>query len=167
MNTFIRHVSLALVTATVSLTTTAAFADEASDAQKTHTKRTTEAAAGLPGKAVDASRVIEISMTDAMRFTPSTITVKQGQTVRFVVRNQGQLKHELVLGSKSELKEHAQMMQKMPNMEHGDSNTVALEAGKSGELVRRFTQAGVVDFACLQPGHFEAGMKGAVTVAAR
>lgn len=126
-----------------------------------------EGMAGAPGKVADVSRVVEVSMADTMRFAPSAITVKKGQTVRFVVKNQGQVKHEMVLGSPAELKEHAQMMQKMPGMEHADANTVALDAGKTGELIWHFTQAGTVDFACLQPGHFEAGMRGAVTVAAK
>ena len=43
---------------------------------------------------------------------------------------------------------------------------VTVAPGKTGEIVWRFTTAGKVDFACLQPGHYDAGMKGLVTVAA-
>ena len=157
---------MVLMTTPLALTTTVVFAEQMSGAQVPR-PASTEAADSMPGKAIDASRVIAISMTDAMRFNPSAITVKKGQTVRFVVRNEGQLKHEFVLGSRSELNEHAQMMRRMPGMEHGDENILSLEAGKSGELVWRFTGAGVVNFACLQPGHFEAGMRGVVTVATR
>ena len=78
--------------------------------------------------------------------------------------NSGKLKHEMVLGSVKELKEHAEMMRKMPEMEHADENMVSVEPGKSGELIWQFTKAGKFDFACLQPGHFEAGMKGKVAV---
>jgi uncharacterized cupredoxin-like copper-binding protein len=87
--------------------------------------------------------------------------------VRFVVRNSGQLQHEFVLGTEKDLREHYELMKKSPGMEHADPNKVTVAAGKSGELIWRFTKAGKVDFACLQPGHYDAGMKGAVTVAGR
>ena len=57
-------------------------------------------------------------------------------------------------------------MKKNPQMEHAEPNMVTLAPGKTGEVIWRFTKAGKVDFACLQPGHYEAGMKGLVDVAA-
>lgn len=119
---------------------------------------------GEPGKAAQASRTVEVDMTDNMRFTPAEISVRQGETVRFVVKNSGAIKHELVLGTPAELKEHYAMMMKMPGMEHADDNMVSVAPGKTGEVVWRFTKAGKVDFACLQPGHYDAGMKGLVKV---
>ncbi|MDR6885563.1 MULTISPECIES: cupredoxin domain-containing protein [Variovorax] len=124
-----------------------------------------DAAIGNPGVAAKATRTINVDMADSMRFTPADITVKQGETVRFIVRNSGQLKHELVLGTEQELKEHYEAMKKNPEMEHADANMVTLAAGKTGEIVWQFTKAGRVDFGCLQPGHYDAGMKGAVEVA--
>ncbi len=121
-------------------------------------------AIGKPGIAARATRTVKVDMTDGMRFNPSSIAVKQGETVRFVVTNSGKLKHELVLGTEAELKEHYEVMKKNPEMEHDDPNMVALAAGKTGEVVWHFTKAGKVDFACLQPGHYDAGMKGAVNV---
>lgn len=123
-----------------------------------------EQAIGKPGVAAKATRTIQVDMHDNMRFTPADIRVKQGETVRFVVKNVGVIKHELVLGTDKELKEHYAVMMKHPEMEHADPNMVTLAAGKSGEIVWQFTQAGKVDFACLQPGHYDAGMKGAVRV---
>lgn len=120
---------------------------------------------GEAGKAAQATRTVEVDMTDNMRFTPAQISVQQGETVRFLVRNSGAVKHELVIGSLKELKEHAAMMIKMPGMEHAEDNMVTVAPGKTGEVVWRFTQAGKVDFACLQPGHYDAGMKGLVNVA--
>jgi uncharacterized cupredoxin-like copper-binding protein len=122
-------------------------------------------AVGKPGTAVKVTRTVNVDMTDGMRFNPASIRVKQGETVRFAVKNSGQLKHELVLGTEKELKAHYEAMKKNPEMEHADPNMVTLAAGKSGEIVWQFTKAGKVDFACLQPGHYDAGMKGAVTVA--
>ena len=52
----------------------------------------------------------------------------------------------------------------MPGMEHEEPNQVAPDPGKTGTLVWQLTRAGTVDFACLQPGHFEAGMMGKVSV---
>jgi uncharacterized cupredoxin-like copper-binding protein len=120
---------------------------------------------GEPGKAAQATRTVAVDMTDNMRFTPAEIAVKPGETVRFVVKNSGAIKHELVLGTPEELKEHYAMMMKMPGMEHADDNMISVAPGKTGELVWRFTKAGKIDFACLQPGHYDAGMKGVVNVA--
>ena len=101
-----------------------------------------------------------------MRFTPATVDVKQGETVRFAVRNSGRLKHEFVLGTEHELKEHYELMKKFPEMEHSDPNQVTVQPGKTGEVVWRFSNDGKLQFACLQPGHYDAGMKGQVQVAA-
>ena len=103
-------------------------------------------------------------MNDAMRFKPDRISVKRGETIRFIVRNTGNLRHEMVLGTIDEMKEHAEMMRKKPEMEHTDPNQVSVEPGKTGELIWRFTRDGTFDFACLEPGHLEAGMAGKILV---
>jgi uncharacterized cupredoxin-like copper-binding protein len=123
-----------------------------------------EKAYGKPGDRGKASRTVEIAMSDEMRFTPASITARKGETIRFVVNNSGKLKHELVLGSIRELKEHAALMLKSPEMEHADPNQISVDPGKTGELIWQFTNAGTFDFACLQPGHFEAGMRGKIAV---
>jgi len=122
-------------------------------------------AIGKPGIAAKANRTVQIDMSDAMQFSPSSLNVKQGETVRFVVKNSGQVKHEMVLGTEKELKEHYEVMKKNPEMEHADENMVTVAPGKAGEIVWQFTKAGKIEFACLQPGHYDAGMKGAVNVA--
>lgn len=122
---------------------------------------------GVPGKVGKATRIVEVDMTDAMRFNPSSVAVKQGETIRFIVKNSGKLKHEFVLGTEKELKEHYEVMKKFPEMEHADPNMVTVAPGKTGEVVWQFTKSGTVDFACLQPGHYDAGMKGAVKVAGK
>ena len=123
-----------------------------------------ETAIGKPGVAAKARRTITIEMSDKMRFTPSDLTVKKGETVRLIVQNTGQLKHELSLGTQEELMEHLEQMKKFPGMEHDEPGKIILEPGKQGEIVWQFTKAGVVDFACLLPGHYEAGMKGTINV---
>ncbi|MEY2890945.1 MAG: hypothetical protein RJA98_853 [Pseudomonadota bacterium] len=119
---------------------------------------------GEPGEAAQVNRTVRITMADTMRYRPARVAVKQGETIRFDVRNAGALKHELVLGTHQALIEHAEMMKKMPEMEHDDPQMVTVQPGDRGEIVWHFTQAGTIEFACLQPGHFEAGMKGAVAV---
>lgn len=119
---------------------------------------------GRPGKATAATRTVEVTMSDAMRFAPERLAVRRGETVRFVVRNAGATRHELVLGRPADLKAHAELMKRHPHMEHDDPHAVSVPPGESRELVWQFTKAGVVHFACLIPGHFDAGMKGRVDV---
>ena len=123
-----------------------------------------ETAIGKPGVAAKAGRIITIEMSDNMRYTPSNIQVKQGETVRFVVKNVGQVKHELSLGTEKELLEHLEQMKRFPDMEHDEPGKLTLAPGAQGEIVWQFTKAGTVNFACLMPGHYEAGMKGAIQV---
>jgi len=122
------------------------------------------AALGKPGDPGKVTRTIEVGMGDDMRFQPANIKVKRGETIKFVVKNNGALKHEMVLDTMKELKEHAALMRKSPGMEHDDPNAVSVEPGKTGTLVWQFTKAGTFDFACLEPGHFEAGMVGKIIV---
>lgn len=124
-----------------------------------------EDAVGKPGLASKVSRTVKVDMTDSMRFQASDLTAKQGETIRFVVTNSGQIKHEMVLGTEKDLKEHYEVMKKNPEMEHADANMITLAPGKTGEIIWQFTKAGKVDFACLQPGHYDAGMTGVITVA--
>ena len=123
-------------------------------------------AIGAPGKATHVNRTIAVDMSDTMRFSPASITARQGETIRFTVKNSGKVKHEFVLDTEKGLKEHYELMKKFPEMEHSDPNRVTVAPGQAGEVIWRFTQAGRIDFACLQPGHYDAGMKGAVKVTA-
>ena len=122
------------------------------------------ATVGRPGDPDKVTTAIEVEMNDDMRFRPDFIEVKRGETVKFVVKNAGKTKHELVLGTIGELKAHAVLMRKFPEMEHDDPNQVSVEPGKTGELIWQFTQPGRFYFACLVPGHFEAGMVGKILV---
>lgn len=124
-------------------------------------------AIGAPGNASQVNRSIEIEMQDSMRFTPDKVAVKRGETIRFVVKNAGQLKHEFNLGTAANLKKHYALMLKFPEMEHDDPNVASVEPGQAGEVIWQFTKAGTVAFACLHPGHYAAGMKGTVKVSSR
>ena len=121
---------------------------------------------GIAGDAKASTRTISLTMSDTMRFTPDAVTVKQGETVRFVVKNDGKQMHEVVIGTKKELDEHAALMVKFPTMEHDEPYMAHVAAGKSQNMIWTFNRAGVFDFACLIAGHYQAGMVGKITVLA-
>ena len=119
---------------------------------------------GIAGDAKAVKRTVQFTMSDAMRFTPSVLEVKQGETLRLVIKNEGKLLHEFVLGTKRELEEHAALMIKFPTMEHDEPYMAHVPAGKTAEMIWTFNRAGDFDFACLIAGHYSAGMVGKVMV---
>ena len=122
---------------------------------------------GIAGNARAVKRTIQVRMSDAMRFAPESITVRRGETVRFVFHNDGRQLHEFVLGTKKELEEHAALMLRFPDMEHDEPYMAHVPPGKTAEIVWTFNRPGSFDFACLIAGHFQAGMVGKVTVTAK
>ena len=120
---------------------------------------------GIAGDAKNAKRTIEIRLLDTMRFVPDRVDVKQGETIRFVLRNEGKMMHEMVIGTKKELDDHAALMLKFPNMEHDEPYMAHIAPGKTGEIVWTFNRAGDFRFACLIAGHYQAGMVGSIRVA--
>ncbi|MBS4047527.1 MAG: cupredoxin family protein [Alphaproteobacteria bacterium] len=124
----------------------------------------THSPVGEPGKAAAVTRTIEVRMSDTMRFHPEKISVRRGETVRFVVKNDGLEPHEFMLGEIKALQEHAEVMRKHPTMVHDEPNAITVNPSQTGELIWKFTTSGRVDFACLIPGHFEKGMKGDIRV---
>jgi uncharacterized cupredoxin-like copper-binding protein len=119
---------------------------------------------GKMGDTKAVARDIVVSMTDDMRFAPSQIEVKLNETVRFIVKNDGKILHEFVIGTPDELKKHAELMEKFPNMAHDEPYMAHVDPAKQGEVVWMFNRPGKFEFACLLPGHFQAGMTGQITV---
>jgi len=122
---------------------------------------------GREGDPKKASRTVRIDMSDKMRFTPASLAIKQGDTVKFVVKNSGKVMHEMVIGTMKELKEHAELMKKHPGMEHEEPYMAHVAPGKTETITWQFTKPGEFHFGCLVPGHFEAGMVGRITVEQR
>ena len=120
---------------------------------------------GREGDPAKASRTIIVDMSDAMRFSPSEVKVRPGDTVRFVVRNKGKVMHEMVIGTRQELEKHAEMMKKHPGMEHDEPYMAHVKPGGKEQIAWTFTKPGTFMFGCLIPGHWEAGMKGTIVVA--
>ena len=133
---------------------------------------------GQPGEASRVDRTIMVTLGD-MYFQPESIEVDAGETVRFVLRNEGQLLHEFNLGDENMHRQHQQEMQDMlssgaltptgvnhthsthdgsPVMHHDDPNSALVEPGQTAELIWMFEDAGVIEFACNVPGHYELGM---------
>ena len=95
---------------------------------------------------------------------PVIVTVKQGEIVRFVVSNKGRMLHEIVIGTPEKLMEHAALMRKFPGMQHDAPYMAHVPPGKTGEIIWNFNRPGTFEFACLIAGHYEAGMRGTLTV---
>jgi uncharacterized cupredoxin-like copper-binding protein len=123
-----------------------------------------EHAFGREGDPKRVTRLVRVGMADTMRFSPSSLTIKRGETIKFVVRNHGKAKHEMVIGTMEGLKEHAAMMRKHPGMEHQDPYMAHVAPGRTETIVWQFTREGTYYYGCLEPGHFEAGMIGKLEV---
>ena len=122
---------------------------------------------GLPGNPKKPARLVIVTANEGdgkMEFIPGRITVKPGERIRFKITNHGELDHEFVLGTAQEIAEHAELMKKFPEMEHSDPSSIRLQTKGNGEIVWKFTKAGNFVFACLIPGHMEAGMLGKIAV---
>jgi uncharacterized cupredoxin-like copper-binding protein len=125
--------------------------------------------AGEPGDPNKPARTIRVVMYDDgsekdMRFEPALITVRKGEQIRFFLENGGTESHEFMLATVAENRKHGELMKKFPEMKHDDLNAKRLTVGQQGELVWKFTNAGEFEFACLIPGHYEAGMHGKIIV---
>jgi uncharacterized cupredoxin-like copper-binding protein len=126
-------------------------------------------AAGEPGDPKKPAREVRVVMFDdgseaVMSFDPATITVRRGEQVRFRLQNTGTESHEFVLATVAENRKHAELMKKFPDMEHDDPNARRVAMSQQGELLWKFTKAGEFEYACLIPGHYEAGMHGKIIV---
>ena len=139
---------------------------------------------GMPGDAASAARTIAITMHDNY-YEPESVEIKEGETVRFVIKNEGAFVHEFTIATPEMHMAHAPMMQMLVDhgvlapdhidhaaaeaMEksmgqgmHEAANSVLLEPGQSGEVIWTFPAHATLEFACNVPGHYEAGMAGAI-----
>lgn len=122
---------------------------------------------GEPADESDADRTVEVEALDTLVYQPSSIDVAVGETITFVVTNSGAAVHEFVIGDAHMQQEHEAEMQEMMESEmqmHDESNAVVLEAGETKRITWHFTEAGELEFACHQPGHYAGGMKGTFKV---
>jgi uncharacterized cupredoxin-like copper-binding protein len=123
-----------------------------------------QTAFGRVGVAQEVSKQLNVELLDQLRFQPALVRVNNGETVEISFRNSGKLKHEWVLGTSEEIAQHAELMRRFPNMAHDEPHMVHLAPNEQRQLVWQFNRPGVFEYACLLPGHYEAGMRGLVEV---
>jgi uncharacterized cupredoxin-like copper-binding protein len=135
---------------------------------------------GEPASTSQASRTVEVLVRDNI-YEPAMLKVKKGETIHFVIENEGELLHEFNIGTPSMHVEHQEEMMQMAeqgiltatgvdrrmmtmsgasSMKHDDSNAVLIEPGATEDLTWRFSRDAELEFACNLPGHYEAGMIG-------
>lgn len=111
-----------------------------------------------------ASGTVAVVLTDAMRFDPSHLAARTGETITFEVRNTGVIPHELFIGTAAEQQEHAAEMAAHGASAHGHDNAIRLEGGESGTLAYTVGSPGQLLLGCHEPGHYNAGMVGLLEV---
>jgi len=162
---FVSPLSLALLAAALAMAAPPVLAHGDAHTTKAGTDISAEQHAfGRAGNPKEVTRTIVVDMDDSMRFQPSEIRVKQGETIRFIVKNQGQVLHEMVLGTLEQLKAHGALMRQNPEMEHDEPYMAHVKPGGQEQMVWQFNKAGEFNYGCLAPGHFEAGMIGKIIV---
>jgi uncharacterized cupredoxin-like copper-binding protein len=126
---------------------------------------------GRPGTAAEADRTVRIVARDT-EFNLSKIQVEAGETVRFVIRNTGDLVHEFTIGTPEMQRAHQEEMARMMEQghfsateidqeaHHGHANSALIGPGEEAEVVWTFEKTETLEFACNIPGHYEQGMKG-------
>lgn len=122
---------------------------------------------GKPGEPGKPARIVQVVMREAdgrMLYLPDRLTVRKGEQVRFLLRNNGAIDHEFVIGTVEENRRHMKAMEQHPDMAHDDPNARRLKPGATGEILWQFSRAGTFEFACLIPGHYAAGMVGTIVV---
>jgi uncharacterized cupredoxin-like copper-binding protein len=123
--------------------------------------------AGEPGDPKKPSRTVKVMMLEdgkRMLFEPTLVEVRLGEQIRFIIYNEGTWNHEFMLATEADNRKHAELMKKFPDMEHDDPNAKRLSPFSFGELLWKFNRRGEFEYACLIPGHLEAGMHGKVIV---
>ena len=126
-----------------------------------------EKAYGRPGGASQASRSINLDISEKFRVTPADIAVKQGETILFVIKNSSKAAQRVALGTAADLKETAAMLKQFPKMEMNQPNLLEVKPGESAELLWQFTQAGTFNIACTAPACLAAAAVGKVVVDAK
>jgi uncharacterized cupredoxin-like copper-binding protein len=101
-----------------------------------------------------APRVVRIIASDVLRFFPDVVTVRQGETITFEVTAMGMRTHEFMVGPAADV---AADLAGTPEVAD-----IAMMATKP--LTYTFSGPGPFAFACHEPGHYEAGMRGVIVV---
>ena len=118
---------------------------------------------GTSAQPSEAETRVTVVALDDLRFDPQQIEVEAGEVVTFVVQNKGKAEHEFVLGDADYQEQHEGDMQDGHEMSRV-RNAVTARPGETVELTWRFDEPGEVLFGCHEPGHYDGGMVGQITV---
>jgi uncharacterized cupredoxin-like copper-binding protein len=105
----------------------------------------------------DNPRIVWMQMDDTLKFMPDSVPVAKGETIRFVLTNIGQATHEFQVGPADMVA--ADNVDGVLNVEKDE-----LIAGHTFSVDYTFSGAGPYAYACHEPGHYEAGMKGVIVL---
>lgn len=120
--------------------------------------------AGRAGDPAQVRRTVALALADSMRFLPAALAAGRGETLRIVARNEGRERHQIVLGTPAEIAQLRELVRRDPALAREAPSMTPLAPGASGQIVWQFDPPGTVEYACLQPGHYEAGMRGMIAV---
>ncbi len=114
-----------LTMSTVGLAAAFALASQAAEGPPGHSHDHGASAIGEPAKATAQTRTVAITLIDNA-FEPDRVTVRAGETVRFAIKNSGQLLHEFNIGTAAMHAEHQKEMAMMA--EHGMITATGVDA---------------------------------------
>ncbi len=109
-------------------------------------------------------RTIEVAMTDDLRYDPDELIVRAGETVRFLVRNEGTMVHEFLIGTPEDQVGFEEEMAEGHGGDHEDEVGVSVDPGDMAEFTYTFGAEGEILVGCHQPGHYAGGMVANLTV---
>ncbi|HEY5521094.1 MAG TPA: plastocyanin/azurin family copper-binding protein [Candidatus Limnocylindrales bacterium] len=110
--------------------------------------------AGFVAGTTAAPRVVRVIAGPGYTFTPSIVPIVAGETITFVVTATGPTVHEFKVGPAGEVQADSELAPEIPDI--GMMQTKA--------LTYTFNGRGPYAFACHEPGHFEAGMEGTISI---
>jgi len=122
---------------------------------------------GEAGKAADVTRTITVAIED-LEYDLKNLTVKNGETIRFIIVNKDETEHEFTLGTAEMQAEDRAKMAKQSDagesMQMTEPNAVSVGSLETKELIWKFEGPGKIEFDCNVPGHYEAGMTGDIMI---
>jgi uncharacterized cupredoxin-like copper-binding protein len=119
---------------------------------------------GIAGHPKKLSRTVLVQLNDDKEFVPAAVRVKEGDTIRLVLQNRGQLKHEWVLGTDTDLRQQVQDRTRSGKALPDEVHRFQVDPGQTEEMVWTFNRPGQFKFTSLAPGRYQSGMVGVVTV---
>lgn len=121
---------------------------------------------GEPADSSESDRTVEVAALDPYEFDPQQIEVEAGETITFLITNEGNQDHEFVLGDETYQDEHEGEMSHsdMDMNMNSEENGVEVAPGTTERITWTFPEEGTVLYACHEPGHYDGGMVGTISL---